>query len=52
MRYNLEQKEALLRLDQLVKRWGMITALEDAGVKEGDLVRIGDLEFVFEPEDY
>jgi GTP-binding protein len=52
MRYNLEQKEALLRLDQLFKRWGVITALEDAGVKEGDLVRIGDLEFVFEPEDY
>ena len=52
LRYNLEQKEALLRLDQLFKRWGIITALEDAGVKEGDLVRIGDLEFVFEPEDY
>ena len=52
MRFNLEQKEALLRLDQLLKRWGIITALEDAGVKEGDLVRIGDLEFIFEPEDY
>ncbi len=52
MRFNLEQDEALLRLDQLLKRWGIITALEDAGVKEGDLVRIGDLEFIFEPEDY
>ncbi|HHW13221.1 MAG TPA: GTPase ObgE [Firmicutes bacterium] len=52
MRFNLEQNEALLRLDQYLKRWGIISALEDAGVKEGDLVRIGDLEFVFEPEDY
>lgn len=52
MRFNLEQKEALLRLDQLLKRWGILTALEEAGVKEGDLVRIGDIEFVFEPEDY
>ncbi|NLY92176.1 MAG: GTPase ObgE [Firmicutes bacterium] len=51
-RFNLEQTEALLRLDRLLKKWGILTALEEAGVKEGDLVRIGDFEFVFEPEDY
>ena len=51
-RFNLEQNEALLRLDLYLKRRGIITALEEAGVKEGDLVRIGDLEFVFELEDY
>ncbi|HHT48853.1 MAG TPA: GTPase ObgE [Firmicutes bacterium] len=51
-RYNLEQTEALLRFDQLLKRWGVLNALEEAGVKEGDLVRIEDFEFIFEPEDY
>ncbi len=51
-RFNLEQTEALLRLDQLLKKWGILNGLEEAGVKEGDLVRIGDFEFIFEPEDY
>ena len=51
-RFNLEETEALLRLDKLLQKWGILTALEEAGVKEGDLVRIGDFEFIFEPEDY
>ncbi|HBL35865.1 MAG TPA: GTPase ObgE [Firmicutes bacterium] len=51
MRFNPDQSEALLRLDQRLKSWGILTALEEEGIKEGDLVRIGDYEFTFELED-
>lgn len=50
MRFNPDQSEALLRLDQRLKSWGVLTALEEQGIKEGDLVRIGDYEFTYEPE--
>ncbi len=46
-RFNPDQDEALLRLDQLLKRHGVLTALENEGVKEGDLIRIGHYEFIY-----
>ncbi len=36
--------EALLRLHRYLEREGVMQALRDAGVKEGDTVRIGDYE--------
>ncbi|HBE77434.1 MAG TPA: hypothetical protein DDW65_06570, partial [Firmicutes bacterium] len=32
-------------------RWGVEQALIDAGIKEGDSVRIGEFEFTFLNED-
>jgi GTP-binding protein len=52
MRFNLAHEEALIRLDKLLKQWGVLKALEEAGIKEGDLVHIGDYEFHFETEDF
>ena len=52
MRFNPTQDEAVIRLDKMLKHWGILTALEEAGVKEGDLVRIGNYELVFQLEDY
>lgn len=46
-RFNPDQEEALMRLDKLLKRWGVLKALEHEGVKEGDLIRIGNYEFVY-----
>ena len=47
-RFNPDQDEALLRLDQLLKRLGVLAALEKEGVKEGDLIRIGHYEFIYQ----
>lgn len=47
---NLDNEEALLRLQHALRRFGVFAALQAAGVQEGDTVRIGDLEFEYVPE--
>ncbi|NLW16639.1 MAG: GTPase ObgE [Firmicutes bacterium] len=47
---NLENQEALLRLQVALRRYGVFEALRAAGVQAGDTVRIGDLEFDYVPE--
>ena len=41
---NFDQTEALLRLHRIFKKMGITGALEHAGIREGDPVRIGDVE--------
>lgn len=50
-RYDLNNDDSLRSLQGLLKRWGVIRALIDAGVKEGDSVRIGDFEFTYYHEE-
>ena len=44
---NFSDSESLQFFQQALKNRGVIDALSDAGIKEGDTVRIGDLEFEF-----
>ena len=44
---DLESAEALHRLQQRLKRMGVLTALQRAGITEGSKVRIGEVEFVW-----
>lgn len=47
---NFEDRESLQYFQRALKRKGVIQALEDKGIKEGDTVRIGDdLEFDYIP---
>ncbi|MBI5652917.1 MAG: GTPase ObgE, partial [Chloroflexi bacterium] len=41
---NFDQSEAILRLHRVFKGMGITDALEQAGVREGDKVRIGEVE--------
>ncbi len=41
---NFDQEEALLRLHRVFKAMGVTEALEEAGIRPGDKVRIGDVE--------
>ncbi|GAB6180009.1 GTPase ObgE [Desulfotomaculum defluvii] len=41
----LEEDESIERLQRIMKMMGLEQGLMDAGVKEGDIVRIGDWEF-------
>lgn len=41
----LEEEESVERLQRIMKAMGLEKGLVDAGVKEGDIVRIGDWEF-------
>ena len=41
---NFDQEEAILRLHRVFKTMGVTDALEHAGVREGDKVRIGEVE--------
>ncbi|MBI3914501.1 MAG: GTPase ObgE [Chloroflexi bacterium] len=41
---NFDQEEAILHLHRVFKAMGVTPALEKAGVREGSLVRIGDVE--------
>ncbi|MGE5583374.1 MAG: GTPase ObgE [Bacillota bacterium] len=50
-RYDLENDDSLRSLQRLLNRWGVEQALVDAGIKEGDSVRIGDFEFTFLKEE-
>ncbi len=47
---NLDNEEALFRLQQALRRFGVFAALKEAGVQAGDTVRIRDLEFDFVPD--
>lgn len=47
LRYDFENEYAIQSLQRLLKRWGIIQALIDNGIEEGDSVRIGDFEFTF-----
>jgi GTP-binding protein len=49
-RFDLSNEESIQSLQRLLKRWGVITALIEAGIKEGDLVRIGNFEFIYHSE--
>jgi len=51
LRYDLENEYSLQSFQRLLKRWGIPEALVEAGIKEGDLVRIGDFEFSFLSDD-
>jgi GTP-binding protein len=42
------EEEALRRFQNILKKIGVEKALEDNGIKEGDMVRIGDWEFTYE----
>ena len=44
---NFSDSESLQFFQQALKNHGVIDALADAGISEGDTVRIGDLEFEF-----
>lgn len=44
---DMEREEAVERLQRIIKRMGLESALKEAGVKEGDTVKIGDFEFEY-----
>jgi GTP-binding protein len=44
---NFDQHESLQYFQRLIRRKGVIEALEKAGVKEGDLVALHDFEFEY-----
>lgn len=44
---NFDDSESLQYFQRLIRRKGVITALEEAGVQEGDLVSLDDFEFEF-----
>ncbi len=44
---NFSDEESLQFFQRALRQRGVIDALTDAGIKEGDTVRIGDLEFEF-----
>jgi GTP-binding protein len=44
---NMENEESVERLQGLLKRSGIVDALVEAGVKEGDTVQIGPIVFEY-----
>lgn len=44
---DMENEEAVQRLQRIIKIMGIEDALKDAGIKEGDTVKIGGLEFEY-----
>lgn len=44
---DLENEEAVHRLQRIIKKMGLEKALREAGAREGSTVRIGDFEFEF-----
>lgn len=44
---DLENDEAVERLQRIFKRMGIDDALKEAGIKEGDTVKIGEFEFEY-----
>lgn len=46
-RFDLSQRDARLMLLQVLEKNGLNNKLREAGVKEGDVVRIGDFEFEY-----
>jgi GTP-binding protein len=47
---DLDNEEALERLQRKLVQMGVERMLEQAGAKEGDEVRIGEVAFDFQPE--
>lgn len=45
---NFESEEAVHRLQQRLRRMGVFTALQRAGVQEGSTIRIGDRELIWD----
>ena len=50
-RTNMDNDEALQRLQLAFKRMGVFQLLRDSGIHEGDPVRIGETEFSFYDEE-
>lgn len=48
-RYDLDSDSGLARFQSALDRMGVNSALESAGVRPGDTVRIGGLEFEYQP---
>lgn len=46
---NLNDRESLQYFQRSIKNMGVIEALEEKGIKEGDTVRMGDFEFDYIP---
>lgn len=44
---NFGDEDSLNYFHRMLRRWGVIDALREQGAKEGDLVRINDMEFDF-----
>ncbi|MGI6357794.1 MAG: GTPase ObgE [Bacillota bacterium] len=44
---DVQNEDALIRLQRALRRYGVFDALREAGVTEGDTVRINELEFEF-----
>jgi len=44
---DLDREESVERLQRIIKRMGVDSALKDAGAREGDTVRIGRFEFEY-----
>ena len=49
-RYDFEQDDAIAHFARLVQKFRIEELLEERGAKKGDMVYIGDVEFVFEPD--
>ncbi len=49
---DFSNEEAVKRLQRIIKLMGLEKALRDSGVKEGDTVRIKDMEFDFTDENF
>ncbi len=50
--FSFDSEEAAQRFAYIMKRWGVDQALRDAGAKDGDIIAIDDVTFVFvEQED-
>ncbi len=47
-RFDMTSQEAVLYVHRALERHGVIEEMKQAGVKEGDLVHVGDVEFEFE----
>jgi GTP-binding protein len=50
-RTNLDSYEGLLRLHSYLKHKGIVEALRERGINEGDTVRIGDFELEWREEE-
>lgn len=50
-RYDLDNEEAVRRLQHIFERTGVHRRLRELGASHGDTVRIGDSEFLFHDED-
>ncbi len=50
-RFDPENDESMRSLHRLLKRWKVYEALENAGIQEGDSVRLGNYEFIYYSEE-